>query len=49
MDVVDVVLLVLAAVCFALAAAGVESRVPLVPVGLLLWVIVPLIDAIELL
>lgn len=35
----DTVLLIIAAICFALAALGVNSPVGLVPLGLLLWVI----------
>ena len=42
-----VVLLVLAAVCFGLAAFGVPSRVSWVPLGLLAWVLVPLIAALR--
>lgn len=36
---IRVVLLVLALVCFLLAAAGVPSRVGLLPLGLALWVL----------
>jgi hypothetical protein len=35
----DLVLLVLACLCFIAAAAGVPSRVQLVPAGLALWVL----------
>ena len=42
-----IVLLVIAAVCFGLAAAGVPSRVAWVPLGLLAWVLVPLIAALR--
>ena len=46
MDVLDLILYLLAAVCFALAALNVASpRVQLLALGLLAWVVVPLIDA----
>ncbi len=45
MDVIDLILLIVAVVCFALAAANVNARVSLVALGLLAWVLVPLIDA----
>lgn len=35
----DLVLLLAAIVCFLLAAAGVQSRLQLVPLGLALWVL----------
>jgi hypothetical protein len=41
------ILLLIAAVCFGLAAAGVPSRVNLVALGLLAWVAVPLIAALQ--
>ncbi len=47
MDAVYLILLVLAAGCFALAAFGrgrVDSWVGLLPLGLLFWVLVPLIQ-----
>lgn len=37
-------LLIAAALCFLLAAAGVSARVNLVALGLLCWVLVPLIQ-----
>lgn len=40
---IDLVLLVLALVCFVLAAAGVPSRVNLMAVGLALWVLTLLV------
>jgi hypothetical protein len=40
---VRLVLLVLAVVCFALAAAGVPSRLGLQPTGLMLWALAELI------
>jgi hypothetical protein len=40
---IDLVLLVLALVCFVLAAAGVPSRVQFVPLGLALWVLSALV------
>jgi hypothetical protein len=36
---IDLVLLVLALVCFVLAAAGVPSRIQLLPAGLALWML----------
>lgn len=44
MDVLYLVLYIVAAVCFAAAAANVGSRVNLVAAGLLAWVLVPLIE-----
>lgn len=41
-----VVLLLIAAVCFGLAAFGVGGRVNLVALGLLAWVLVPLLGAL---
>jgi hypothetical protein len=41
------VLLLAAAVCFALAAANMASRINLLGLGLLLWVITALIPAIQ--
>ena len=46
MHTIDLILLIVAAVCFGLAAAGVPSRVSWVPLGLLAWVLVPLIAAL---
>jgi hypothetical protein len=43
----SIILLVIAAVMFALAAVGVASRVNLVALGLLAWVLVPLISLIR--
>lgn len=40
---IDLILLVVAAICFALAAFGVASRVQLVPLGLLAWVLTAII------
>lgn len=42
----DLLLLTAAAVCFGLAAFGVPTRVNLVALGLLFWVLVPLFGAI---
>ena len=39
----DKILLIGAAICFALAAVGVSSPVGLVPLGLLLWVLTALL------
>lgn len=47
MEIVYLVLLVAAAVCFLLAALGVTSRVALLPLGLLAWVSVALIHAVK--
>jgi len=47
MHTLTIVLYVIAAVCFGLAAAGVPSRVAWVPLGLLAWVLVPLIAALQ--
>ena len=35
----DLILLIAAAICFALAAIGIASRINLVALGLLLWVL----------
>lgn len=47
MDVISLVLLLTAAICFALTAFGVRARVNLLAVGLLAWVLVPLLDALS--
>lgn len=47
MPVLDLVLLLLAAVCFAAAAFGVTARVNLLAAGLLCWVLVPLLAAVQ--
>ena len=47
MHTLNLILLVIAAACFGLAAAGVPSRVAWVPLGLLAWVLVPLIAALQ--
>ena len=47
MRTVDLILYILAAVCFALAALGVPSRVNLLALGLLSWVLVPLIAQVQ--
>ncbi len=39
---IDTVLLVAAAICFGLATFGVSTRISLVALGLLLWVITAL-------
>ncbi len=36
---VHLLLLILAFVCFALAAAGVSARISLIPLGLALWIL----------
>lgn len=43
--IICLILLIAAAICFLLAAFNVTSRVSLVALGLLLWVLVPLIHA----
>jgi hypothetical protein len=40
---IDQFLLIVAAICFGLAAIGVNSPIGLVPLGLLLWVLTVLI------
>jgi hypothetical protein len=45
MDVVTLLLLLAAAVCFTLAAFGVSARVNFIALGLLFWVLVPLLGA----
>lgn len=47
MRTLDIVLLIIAAICFALGAAGVPSRVSWVCAGLLAWVLVPLIALLQ--
>lgn len=47
MNVVYIILLVIAAVCFAAAAAEVKARINLLAVGLLAWVLVPLIQRLQ--
>jgi hypothetical protein len=47
MHTLTIVLLIIAAVCFGLAAAGVPSRVAWVPLGLLAWVLTALIPALQ--
>lgn len=41
-------LLLLSFVCFILAAVGVPSRVNFVALGLMFWVLVPLLNAVHL-
>lgn len=48
MDVIYLLLFVVAAVCFSLAAYGVTvNRVNLVALGLLSWVLVPLLQVLQ--
>lgn len=47
MHIITVILLIVAAICFGLAALGVPSRVSWVPLGLLAWVCVPLIATLR--
>ena len=47
MHTIDVVLYVIACVCFALAVFNVASRVNLVALGLLAWVLVPTIATLR--
>ncbi len=46
MPMVSLILLVAAAVCFGLSAFGVSSRVNLVALGLLCWVLAELVPAL---
>lgn len=47
METLMVVLLVVGAVCFGLAAADVPARIRWVPLGLLAWILTVLIPAIQ--
>jgi hypothetical protein len=47
MTVIVVLLLLAAAICFLLGAFGVPVRVNLLALGLLFWVCVPLIAAVQ--
>lgn len=47
MGVLVLVLLITAAVCFGIAAANVATRVNLVALGLLFWVITALVPALS--
>lgn len=47
MDVVYLILLVLAAGAFALAVAGIPARINMLALGLLCWVLVPLLQQIH--
>jgi hypothetical protein len=47
MDIITLVLLLAAAIVFALATIGVAARVNLIALGLLLWVLVPLLTHID--
>jgi hypothetical protein len=47
MFILVLVLLILAGVCFLLATAGVGSRLNLLALGLLLWVLVPICQMIN--
>jgi len=47
MHIIIVILLIVAAICFGLAAVGVPSRVAWVPLGLLAWVLCPLVAALR--
>jgi len=46
MHMLDVILYVVAALCFAVATIGVGARVNLLALGLLAWVLVPLLDIV---
>lgn len=46
MELLTVVLLLIGAVCFALSAFGVAARVNLQSLGLLAWILVPLLGAL---
>jgi hypothetical protein len=47
MEVLLLVLLIAAAVCFGLAAANLATRVNLVALGLLLWVLTAIVPAAQ--
>ena len=47
MELLVILLLFVAAICFLAAALGATFRLNLVALGLLLWVLVPLINAIR--
>lgn len=47
MDVLTLVLLIFGAVCFLLATANVASRINLVALGLLFWILTVLIPAVR--
>ena len=47
MEAIFLVLLIVAAVCFALAAFNTAARVNLVALGLFAWILIPLIKAIQ--
>lgn len=47
MELLVVVLLLIGAVCFGLSAFGVPARVNLLALGLLAWILVPLIAAFQ--
>ena len=49
MHTLDLILLIVAAICFGLAAFGAVAtgRINLIALGLLAWVLVPLIAAIQ--
>ena len=47
MHTIDLILLIVAAISFGLAAAGVPSRVNFIGLGLLAWVLTVLIPALQ--
>lgn len=47
MDVIRLLLYAAAAVCFALTALGVAGRVNVLALGLLAWVLVHVVDAVQ--
>lgn len=47
MDIATLILLIAAAIVLALAAINVPARVNLIALGLLLWILVPLIEHID--
>jgi hypothetical protein len=47
MDTLNIILLVVGAVMFFLAAIGVASRLNFVALGLLAWILVPLISLVS--
>lgn len=47
METFILILLIIGAVCFGLAAAGVAARVNLVALGLLAWILTVLVPALD--
>lgn len=47
MEAFILIMLIIGAVCFALAAFGVPARVQWVPLGLLAWILTALVPALD--